>query len=1098
MAVWKLELLGSPHLVGKGKRLPLERKIAGVLTLVTIENTVSRTRLCELFWSNLDSSAARNNLRGLLHKLRDFEGLLEGTEVLKLGSDVEVDALELSRLHFESSSILLEGVEYADCEVFNEWLLFERERLVQIRLEALAASMAKLERQGDVLAALSLARARLQADPISEIAHRDLIRLLYLNGDRAAAMLAFERCREMLQIELGLAPLPETLLLIAEIERGQLPTASRSGLPVGLARPSILVGRETELEQLSNAVQAGVSVIVSGEPGIGKTRFVSDFANSQGASLLIQGRPGDSSIPYSSLARGIKTWFESRDAGDIPDSVRAVLARFVPSLGAVQTINDKQQFLETLNAFRVWLKVPSLVLDDLQFMDTASLEAVIFFLNNPTKHSNPLLTHRSNELEPQLAQTLRESVLAGLAVSIVLQPLTLENVGSLLTNLEPSLQPLAAALQQRTGGNPLFVVETLKHLFETGQLETGLFEPLPSPSRASGLLEARLERLSQPTLQLAQLIAVALEDYSSELASRVLAKTAFEVLESEVELERAQMFAKRRFSHDLLLETVRATTPQAVGLFLHAQVAQALQEQTGNAPQIARHWLEAHQEAKAAPWLMLAASQAQSTLELTRAQELFDQAAVIFNAHGQANQAFDCLDQSLKLRLQSALSPDLLEPINALFKRAKTSQQYARVLSLRAHLFHLLGQDQDCVKDAREGIDLHLKDLSLTVAFRNFLGLSLWKLGQLQAALLEFETVLSQELEPVTLAETLCNKGILLDTLGRNLESIAVHQQALALCEQLADTQAQLSVLGNLSIAQAELGWLQQSKRTLERIRVLLNQTNGTNLRWMYFLISYGSCHRDLSEYTQALECYDEVLTRSLGTSFWGTGAVRAFRANVLLALGALEQAHSELEEVAQDPNVWLDVVLMTRCKIAHARGDREGLHRSLLELEIYMQHEEQPKIQVANHLLRANLLEPPVALEHAKMALDLVNQKNLTGLKIAAFSTLANSYLQLEQPELALEFSQKAMTCLTEANPLGIELRQVLLVHAQILLKLNDTSTREYLGQALEQLQTSLQKHVPEMYRKSFLERNPTNVRLLELAGQTNLELGFLKVLVT
>jgi LuxR family transcriptional regulator, maltose regulon positive regulatory protein len=79
-----------------------------------------------------------------------------------------------------------------------------------------------LERTGDWVTAIDVYRRGLEADNLAESIYRGLMRALAANGDRAEAMTAFRRCRELLSIVLGVKPAVETERLYGEIAARQL------------------------------------------------------------------------------------------------------------------------------------------------------------------------------------------------------------------------------------------------------------------------------------------------------------------------------------------------------------------------------------------------------------------------------------------------------------------------------------------------------------------------------------------------------------------------------------------------------------------------------------------------------------------------------------------------------------------------------------------------------------------------------------------------------------------------------------------------------------------------------------------------------------
>ena len=97
---------------------------------------------------------------------------------------------------------LLGACVYEDCPELEDWVRIAREHWRSMRSDALAELAAKCEADGQVVLALQYSERLVGDEPLREHAHRRLMRLHYLRGDRAAALAAFERCREVLRREL--------------------------------------------------------------------------------------------------------------------------------------------------------------------------------------------------------------------------------------------------------------------------------------------------------------------------------------------------------------------------------------------------------------------------------------------------------------------------------------------------------------------------------------------------------------------------------------------------------------------------------------------------------------------------------------------------------------------------------------------------------------------------------------------------------------------------------------------------------------------------------------------------------------------------------
>ena len=77
--------------------------------------------------------------------------------------------------------------------------------------------------RGEYAQAVPHARRWLELDPLNESAHRQLIRIYALSGDRAAALEQYRHCVRALSQELGVGPLEETMTLYEQVNDGTLP-----------------------------------------------------------------------------------------------------------------------------------------------------------------------------------------------------------------------------------------------------------------------------------------------------------------------------------------------------------------------------------------------------------------------------------------------------------------------------------------------------------------------------------------------------------------------------------------------------------------------------------------------------------------------------------------------------------------------------------------------------------------------------------------------------------------------------------------------------------------------------------------------------------
>ena len=316
------------------------------------------------------------------------------------------------------------------------------------------------------------------------------MRLHYLRGDRAGALTAFERCIDVLSRELDARPGKETLDLARVIEDSRAPTlVAPSAHAVTVLRPPRLVGRDEEWSAIERAWQHGCVAIVAGEPGIGKSRLAGDWCAASNGCAMFGARPGDARVAYALLARMLRGLIERFGAPKEPWIV-AELARLLPELGAApgtkfQALKMQQAVARTI-ATTIASGLAGIIVDDAQFADDASLEILLRLISQEASPRLPwLITVRANEIPAQLAEWKAKIDVDALA-EINLGPLDDEAVRVLLESLaipDFDVDAWVAPMARHTGGNPMFILETLLAMLARGSaaLDAGRLK-LPAPA----------------------------------------------------------------------------------------------------------------------------------------------------------------------------------------------------------------------------------------------------------------------------------------------------------------------------------------------------------------------------------------------------------------------------------------------------------------------------------------------------------------------------------------------------------------------------------------------------------------------------------------
>jgi DNA-binding SARP family transcriptional activator len=236
-----------------------------------------RERLAVLFWSEYPTTTSRKYLRNALWRLRqalqsvgapaDEYLLISDDSVCFLSSsrywlDVKVfettltDYQDLSGqgLTAEQAAHLEEAVDLYIGDllegVYEDWCLYDRERLSLLCLNALSKLMVFHELNGTYERGLTYGERILARDHTREKVHRQMMRLYWLLGDRNAALIQYKRCVQILREELGIPPMEETRLLYERIVHNQFDPSTSSGHR--LTRRSVRHGDPLSMTTKSN------------------------------------------------------------------------------------------------------------------------------------------------------------------------------------------------------------------------------------------------------------------------------------------------------------------------------------------------------------------------------------------------------------------------------------------------------------------------------------------------------------------------------------------------------------------------------------------------------------------------------------------------------------------------------------------------------------------------------------------------------------------------------------------------------------------------------------------------------------------------------
>lgn len=484
------------------------------------------------------------------------------------------------------------------------------------------------------------------------------------------------------------------------IGRDAIATVARTGyrfvLPPAAQLPLAqgdgpLVGRAAEVTQLAACIDAGAVALVFGDAGIGKSRLVAECRRIHHLDadpfVLTGARPADMAAAYTSAGRLFRA-LAARLADEPQGPWRAELARAVPEWGSPPQATPDEAAGRLARAGGALVAavcergVGAVIFDDLHFADEASAKLLALLLDDERRGCAWVLAAREHELmAPARALVAGQAALASTQV-LRLSPLPVDGVEQLLAALghPADRRPARArALVRHTGGNPLFLLETLRLAAQerrsapTARLSTaagaGAASPWPVPEPLLRLIQRRLAQLPSRVLPLLRCAAVAGDDLSPSLAAAMLGRRPLETADDWTELEAAGVLRDGAFAHDLIAEAARALVPASVAALLHRQVAQCLEAAGSDPARVAEHALRSDEPLSAVPALLAAGRRARAASFMNEAQIRFASAAELLERAGQRAQAFDAWLAAAEARSEQALDAvyhDLCERLETL------------------------------------------------------------------------------------------------------------------------------------------------------------------------------------------------------------------------------------------------------------------------------------------------------------------------------------------------------------------------------------------------------------------------------------------------
>jgi predicted ATPase/class 3 adenylate cyclase len=799
--------------------------------------------------------------------------------------------------------------------------------------------------------------------------------------------------------------------------RGATPASRLQTAPSALTR---FLGREDELRRLDALLERasrgrGQAVGVVGEAGVGKSRLMWEFTRSHRTQrwLLLEAPAASytKATPYAPVTTMLQAYFQVEPEDDVATIRGKVTGRALEldgqlhwaippflALGNISTEDPEWEALEpperrrrifaalTRVVLREAERQPVLmVVENLHWADSETAALIDALVDELGGARVLLLASYRSEYRPAWVERSYGS-------EIRLEPLSSVSAEALLEEVlgpTPDLQPIARLLIERTGGNALFLEESVRALIENEVLvgDPGAYrlaKPLATvqiPDRVQAVLAARIDRLPEDRKSFLQASAVIGKDLPFSLLQAVAGVPAEQLMGNLADLEEAQFLRTTSlypdlsyaFRHSLTHDVVYGSLLKEQRRSLHARIVDALEalypdRRTEHVERLAHHALGAELWFEAVGYLQEAAAKAASRSANREAVTFLEQA---LGALGQLAETRETFAHAIDVRLD--LRPPLLqlgrlEEIRGLSEEAaRMAEQIgdetrqARAYSYLINYHYLRGEPTRALEYGERclGIAERLGDRVLVSIARRYMGHAYHALGQGRQAVRALRD----------------NAEALADDVQRDPNANAIT--------------AYVSTCAWLAFALADLGEFDAAETWADRAR---------------------------TEAEARRHPYSEAIALTLA------GQVTVLRGQLERAVGPLARALSICREAHL--TVWqaIPAALLGQCMVTLDRKD-EGL--SLLEEGVRLSDELGVKAYLARWttLLGEGFLatgDAGRAAEIAERALELARAHGERGHEAAALRLLGDVAAGQEPPLLAVA-TERYTAALGLAEELGL-----------------------------------------------------------------------------
>lgn len=675
--ILRILLLGSPATFAGEQPLQIQRRLLRwmLFYLACQDEMVGRSEIILHFWPDEPEEDARRHLREMLSKLRaqlpDPDMII--TEQDRIGLDPQrtyTDVREFQSLFAQTvracaqtpastpltqavhervvqavrlwrSATFMAGARLPESESLNNWLLSTSQQMETQRSRLLDRLVDHAAASGDIESAIDWLQKALEGDETNESLHYRLLSLLHTQDRYSEALNYCQYLQELFRRE-GYSELPPALLSLSgqiREEAAQPSESSRHAAWPSLAGMQVpFVGREELLEELRLVVRRGSPVMLSGEAGAGKSRLVRELFFSLKPAprlLLAPARMQETSLPYQPIIDMLRHDIQTDEWRSLGLTWITPISLLLPELRItfpeiqplrVSAEQERSLIFEALRQLFLLLGKKQrylLFLDNAQWSDGETLAALAYLAERGLSGENGMLimAARAEEPSPLLDGYLNRPRSGYSMQRLSIPPLNSEEISTLARYVlgDTFTANIVPRLERETGGNPLFLLETLRLVLDYSLAPPRIASArLPLAATVHTVIRERLQQLTPYDAQVLNIAAVIGSAFSMDLLESTSMMPPEQVAQSLESLAQANLIRADLqdrpsgvyvFTHEKVREVVLLDLSPARKRLFHLRIARALdQKEQGQSVEVegmlAEHFAEAGElEAAFQHWL---------------------------------------------------------------------------------------------------------------------------------------------------------------------------------------------------------------------------------------------------------------------------------------------------------------------------------------------------------------------------------------------------------------------------------------------------------------------------------------------------------------